>query len=70
MQLPQLSLRELFLMVALVAMGCGWWVERQALSKRNASLKREMDALEREQILALREGGISQRTVTRSYSQP
>ena len=28
MKLPQLSLRELFLLVALVAMGCGWWVER------------------------------------------
>ena len=29
MKLPQLSLRELFLLVALVAMGCGWWVERR-----------------------------------------
>jgi hypothetical protein len=28
MKLPQLSLRELFLLVALVAMGCGWWVDR------------------------------------------
>jgi hypothetical protein len=28
MKLPQVSLRELFLLVALVAMGCGWWVER------------------------------------------
>ena len=27
MKLPQLSLRELFLLVALVAMGCGWWAE-------------------------------------------
>ena len=27
MKLPQLSLRELFLLVALVAMGCGWWVD-------------------------------------------
>jgi hypothetical protein len=26
MKLPQLSLRELFLLVALAAMGCGWWV--------------------------------------------
>ena len=31
MKLPQLSLRELFLLVALVAMGCGWWVERERL---------------------------------------
>ena len=27
MKLPQLSLRELFLLVGLVAMGCGWWVD-------------------------------------------
>jgi hypothetical protein len=29
MKLPQLSLRELFLLVALVAMGCGWWAHVQ-----------------------------------------
>jgi hypothetical protein len=29
MKLPQLSLRELFLLVALAAMGCGWWVDRR-----------------------------------------
>jgi hypothetical protein len=28
MKLPQLSLRELFLLVVIVAIGCGWWVER------------------------------------------
>jgi hypothetical protein len=28
MKLPQLSLRDLFWLVALIAMGCGWWVER------------------------------------------
>lgn len=27
MKLPQLSLRDLFWLVALVAMGCGWWVD-------------------------------------------
>src|SRR5215213_9811169 len=32
MKLPQLSLRELFLLVALVAMGCGWWVDHQRLA--------------------------------------
>jgi hypothetical protein len=26
MKLPQLSLRELFLLVLIAAMGCGWWV--------------------------------------------
>ena len=27
----KLPLRELFLLVALVAMGCGWWVDRSRL---------------------------------------
>jgi|SRR5690349_10959677 len=26
----KLSLRELFLLVVIAAMGCGWWVERQS----------------------------------------
>jgi hypothetical protein len=26
MQLPRFSLRELFLLVVIAAMGCGWWV--------------------------------------------
>ena len=29
MKLPQLSLRELFLLIALAALGCGWWVKRR-----------------------------------------
>jgi hypothetical protein len=28
MKLPQVSLRELFLLVVIAALGCGWWVER------------------------------------------
>ena len=28
----KLTLRELFLLVALVAMGCGWWVDRSKLA--------------------------------------
>ena len=39
MKLPQLSLRELFLLVALVAMGCGWWVERTKLTAEVDRLK-------------------------------
>ena len=31
MTLPQLHLRDLFWLVLVVAMGCGWWVERQKL---------------------------------------
>ena len=30
MKLPQVSLRELFLLVVIAAMGCGWWVDRNA----------------------------------------
>jgi hypothetical protein len=30
-KLPQLTLRDLFWLAALVAMGCGWWVERRML---------------------------------------
>jgi hypothetical protein len=31
MKLPQLSLRELFLLVVIAAMGCGWWLDRRGL---------------------------------------
>jgi hypothetical protein len=40
MKLPQLSLRELFLLVALVAMGCGWWVR----DSQQAALARQLQA--------------------------
>jgi hypothetical protein len=30
-------LRELFLLVALVAMGCGWWADRRAEQQRLAT---------------------------------
>jgi hypothetical protein len=33
MKLPQLSLRELFLLMALAAMGCGWWVDHRGLAE-------------------------------------
>ena len=36
MKLSQLSLRELFLLVALVAMGCGWAVDRSGLKQQTA----------------------------------
>lgn len=29
------SLRELFLLVALVAMGCGWWADRRYQEERH-----------------------------------
>ena len=40
MKLPQLSLRELFLLVALVAIGCGWWVEHRAKDEMQSRVKR------------------------------
>jgi hypothetical protein len=43
MKLPQLTLRDLFWLVALVAMGCGWWVESTGLRRqlRDANEKLE-----------------------------
>ncbi len=40
MKLPQLYLRELFLLVVIAAMGCGWWVERSR-SKLHSDMWRE-----------------------------
>lgn len=54
MNLRQLTLRELFLLVALAAMGCGWWVrERDWGSKYNVARNRFFTA---EQIASLWEG--------------
>lgn len=38
MKLRQLSLRELFLLVVIVAMACGWWLDRQGLVATNKAL--------------------------------
>jgi hypothetical protein len=35
----KLTLRELFLLVALAAMGCGWWVDRWRLTSRERLAK-------------------------------
>jgi len=32
MKLPQVTLRELFLLVVIAAMGCGWWVRERKLA--------------------------------------
>lgn len=34
MKLPQLTLRELFLLVVIAAMNCGWWVESARLRRQ------------------------------------
>jgi hypothetical protein len=41
MKLPQLSLRELFLLVVIAAMGCGWWVDRQHLISQSEIADRQ-----------------------------
>ena len=46
MKLPQLSLRELFLLVALVAMGCGWWVDRYKIRAREDATKERESQLD------------------------
>ena len=42
MKLPQLSLRDLFWLVALVAMGCGWWVDRWRLTRERDRIEVEL----------------------------
>jgi hypothetical protein len=36
MKLPQLSLRELFLLVVIAAMGCGWWNAQEQLKTQHS----------------------------------
>jgi hypothetical protein len=47
----KLTLRELFPLVALVAMGCGWWVERlhllHALAGKNDEINRLVEGINR-----------------------
>jgi hypothetical protein len=43
MKLPQHSFRELFLLVALVAVGCGWWVEHARLREVLSRLHYEVE---------------------------
>lgn len=46
MKLPQLTLRELFLLVVIAAMGCGWWraeLRAQAEAESVDALAKEME---------------------------
>ena len=40
MMKPQLTLRDLFLFVALVAMGVGWWIDHARQARENVNLAR------------------------------
>lgn len=41
MKLPQISLRELFLLVVIAAMACGWWVQYRAAKSRYDAISQE-----------------------------
>jgi hypothetical protein len=44
MKLPQLSLRDLFWLVLVCALGLGWWVERNRLQSRHQAEKIRINA--------------------------
>ena len=54
MKLPQLTLRELFLLVVIAAMGCGWWVDRSRLAERFAARQDHVNDLVDEHQALLR----------------
>jgi len=41
MKLPRFSLRELFLLIVIAAMGCGWWVDQTRINQERAELREE-----------------------------
>ena len=43
MKLPRFSLRELFLLVVIAAIGCGWWVHARRLHDDNMMIRRAVD---------------------------
>lgn len=43
MKLPRFTLRELFLLVVIAAMGCGWWADRTVLSQSSRNAKQFED---------------------------
>jgi hypothetical protein len=47
----KLTLRELFLLVALAAMGCGWWVDRRQQQSQIESLRDLVDPLWKHRIV-------------------
>ena len=55
MKLPQVFLRDLFWLVALAAVGCGWWVRERQLAQERKSLAAERDSLLAEKQVLLKE---------------
>jgi len=52
MKLPQLSLRELLLLVVIAAMGCGWWVHGSRQAATVYRLEVEKQQVERKAKVA------------------
>jgi len=46
MKLPQLTLRDLFWLVLLVAMALGWWINQARLTNENKELEEALTPLE------------------------
>jgi len=61
-KLPQISLRDLFWLVALAAVGCGWAVDRYRIAQ-------EWQALEREKYLTKSEHDLLIQGATTSLNQ-
>ena len=53
MKLPRFTLRELFLLVVIAAMGCGWWGSWQRAAREQRQLASEVAALHRARALDL-----------------
>jgi hypothetical protein len=47
----KITLRELFLLVVIAAMACGWWVERNQRSQLSDKLRSQAEALESRDLL-------------------
>jgi hypothetical protein len=53
MKLPQLTLRELFLLVVIAAMGCGWWVESARLRRQLREANEKLEEADKRMMRAL-----------------
>jgi hypothetical protein len=52
MKFPQLSLRDLFWLVLVCAMGCAWWVDRSRLEADRTRLSDLLDfAIKKNEVL-------------------
>ena len=51
----KLSLRELLLLVVIVAMGCGWWVDRTTAVMQERRQVKRLELIRTQQIEALKE---------------